>query len=285
MSEEVQTDNVEPEVEQVDFTTETESEAPTPEPTQPAPEPEPMIEPDWLDSVGAVEEPDEPRGRRREEYYDEPQRGYQQQPQHQPEDTETRLRRFVQDPDRYIDTLVEQRFRERFDQSLGPVAYQLQQIDQRTNTWLSAQAENAIAKAKDDVSRAYRDVFSKDDGFRRNDKVRKQVETTLRGMLNQATAEARGGYPQKLMMFSHPGFYNTFLAAAKAYTGYQPQANAPAQPVGAVVEGATAPQAADHVELPPDLESVAKRMGPAYRKKLEKEYKESQKRGDIEFWE
>jgi hypothetical protein len=256
----------------------------TPQATQPEPvvsQPEPLPDPEWIDSAGAPPEPEPVQ----QEYVQQQQPQYQyQQPYYPPQpDVTTRLNTFVQDPDTYIQQRAERLLQDRIPQILGPLAMHLQQMDERSRANQELQARVAVGQAREHVKRAYRDTLARDEGYRRNDGVRKMADGMLQNLFNQAAEEARQGYPQKLAMFSDPTFAPTFLAAIKARAGYQASATGPVQTTGAVVEGAAAQQPSKDVQLPPDLQEVASKMNAADRKELIESYKEALEKGDFIF--
>jgi hypothetical protein len=259
---------------------------PEPQVTTPEPEPEPEpITPDWLTDAGKPPEPEpEPPVAPTVQDWQVPATqtpavSYQQPtqtPPAQPAITDANV-------DAYVDQRAQQIANRMFEEKLGPIAYQLQQMDGRTSQFVQAQADSAVAQAQSNIGNAYKEVFSKDEAFRGNEAVRQQVEETLQGMFNQAAESARQGYPQQLMMFQHPAFYNTFLAAAKAYAGYQPPAVEPLAPAGAVTETGTPKAEETPIELSSDLEDVAREYG-LDREKIKKGLKESKERGDFDPW-
>ena len=256
---------------------------PTPPPEPVAPEPEPQA-PEWLRDIGAPPEPEAPA----------PQAAPPQQPQQpqtqpfyppQPPTADQTLERFVQDPQGMIRQEAEKIAKQMFEQQLGPVAYNMQQIEQKTDAYQQVAADNMINGTKSVVERGYKATIGRDQSYRENEIVRNYVDGEMQRMLGDAANRAHHGDPSMLRMFHNPRFFDAFLAAAKATVGYQPNAVGPATPTGSTVEGAAPPQPQATIKLPADLELVASRMSPAEAAKLRESYQKSQDEGDFDAWE
>jgi hypothetical protein len=102
--------------------------------------------------------------------------------------------------------------------------------------------------------------------------------------LRAANAAYNGDFNQA-RQFENPRFYAALVSAAKQLAGVQGVASEPAVPVGAVGERVSHRQGeSSRVQLPPDLEDVARTVNkPGFREKLEKEYAESMRLGDISW--
>jgi len=255
---------------------------------EPESEPEPVAEPvaaeetvvpepdtSWLDGLGAL--PPEPP--QQQQQYPQPP-PYYQQPQPPPQS-----QGYGNDVDAYIDARARQISEQALRQNLGPVAMQLQQFQAMTNAQMSAVADTELSRARTTTQQAVRNNLSKDKGYRENESVRNTVNENISQWINGAYASARQGDPRQLLMVQDPNFFSGVLALSKIKCGYQPNAVGPAQPRGAVVESATPPQQQASVELPGDLELIAQKMGPSYRKKLEREFAVTKKAADLDMWD
>jgi hypothetical protein len=172
-----------------------------------------------------------------------------------------------------------------FERQLGPVAYNLQQMEQKTDAYQQVAADNMVNGTKAVVESGYKATIGRDQAYRENETVRNYVDGEMQRMLGDASQRAYQGDPSMLRMFHNPRFFDAFLAAAKATVGYQPNAVGPATPTGATVEGAAPPQPQAAIQLPPDLEEIASRKSPAEAQKLREEWKRSQELNDFESWE
>lgn len=256
---------------------------PTPPPEPVAPEPEPQA-PEWLRDIGAPPEPEQPaQPAAPPQQPQQPQQPYYQYPQQPTADQN--LERFVQDPNGYIRQQAEQIAQQMFERQLGPVAYNLQQMEQKVNAHSQVSASNLVNQTLGVVDQAYRSVIGKDRAYRENEQVKNYVDTQMKDMLANAAQRAYAGDPSALQMFHKPSFARVFMAAAREEMGYQPNAVGPATPAGAMVEGATPPQQQEVIQLPPDQEEIAKRMSPAKAQELREAWKKSQELGDFEAWE
>ena len=150
---------------------------------------------------------------------------------------------------------------------------------------MHANATNAMYNAKQAIDRGYSEVLNKDNSFRANPAVREIVDGTLKTMSLRAANAAYNGDFNQARQFENPRFYAALVSAAKQLAGVQGVASEPAVPVGAVGERVSHRQGeSSRVQLPPDLEDVARTVNkPGFREKLEKEYAESMRLGDISW--
>lgn len=268
-------DDVEPQA--VDEPSPEPSVAPAPEPT-PEPEPEPDIDTSWLNEIGI--NPPQQQQQQQPQYdqrqYQQPQ--YPQQHQQQPNPQS-----YGSDVDAYIEAKAQAVAQRMLEQSLGPVAMQLQQNQAVTSQHVRAVADTEFSRARYVAERALKEDLAKDKAYRENENVRNIVNSNLGQWLEGSYQQALQGNPRQLLMMHEPRFFRVLLAAAKELGGYQPNPAGPAQPKGAVVESATAPKSEKSVELPPDLEALAQTYGPAYRKQLEKAMQDSNNAGDFDM--
>jgi len=242
-----------------------------PPPEEVEQEPEPIV-PDWLDQQ---EEP-------RQESSPQQQQYYQQQQQRE----EARRKSLDPEVDEYVDYRARQIAEQMLRDHMGPVAYQLSQLNQRQNQFINSQAEASIQNASQAVKRGYEQVLSKDEGFRGNPRLKSEVEGTIKGMWNQAVQSARSGDLRGIAMFHDPNFFPAALAAAKVIAGYQSSASSPAKPAGADVERSR-PKARkeehDFSEISDALEA-ARRIGPDYVEKVKQAWLEAEEADDVKFF-
>ena len=145
--------------------------------------------------------------------YNYPQQGYQQAPpqQNQQQLTDEQLSRFVQNPNGYVDELVNQRIM----QTVGPLAGSYQQLERNAVQYMRAQTQSKINETAPHVDRAYKEVLNKDEGFSTNKAVRERTDASLKQMYNEACRAAQAGDFSKLEHFRDPDFYDLVLTAAK----------------------------------------------------------------------
>jgi hypothetical protein len=170
----------------------------------------------------------------------------------------------------------------------GMQQYQQQymaQTQQEIARVMHANATNAMYSAKQSIDRGYKEVLNKDNSFRSNPAVREIVDGTLKTMSLRAANAAYNGDYNQARVFENPRFYAALVSAAKQLAGVQGVASEPAVPVGAVGERVSHRQGeSSRIQLPPDLEEVARSVNrPGFREKLEKEYAESMRLGDISW--
>lgn len=255
-------------------------------PATPEPEPsEPPVAPSWLDERPPVREPerDEPR-------YAPPQYAPQQYPQYaqqQPPAPHTKrgLDAFIDDPDGYINSLVESRLEQRINQAIGPLAYQQQMIAGMTNQMREAQFRSVKGQADASIKKAY-DAFNKDKTFRTNKNVQRRIEGTLKGLYAQAVEAAQYGDLSQLYNLANmnESHVRATIAAARAIEGDVSYGSAPMQVEGAFVESSRSPAAAGGgPELTAEEQEIARRLGGNYADRLRKAKAEAAKYNDFEL--
>jgi hypothetical protein len=159
------------------------------------------------------------------------------------------------------------------------------QTQQEIARVMHANATNAMYNAKQSIDRGYAEVLNKDNSFRANPAVREIVDGTLKTMSLRAANAAYNGDYNQARVFENPRFYSALVSAAKQLAGVSGVGSGPAVPVGAVGERVSQRQGdSSRVQLPPDLEEVARTVNKAgFREQLEKEYAESMRLGDISW--
>lgn len=148
-----------------------------------------------------------------------------------------------------------------------------------------ANTTNAMYNVRSALNKNYDEVLNKDNSFRGNDDVRGLVEGTLKTLSMQAANAAYTGNFAPTKVFENPKFYKAILAGARELAGFPSVSSDPAIPKGHA-PSRVAPQQASRqrVQLPPDLEEVAKAVGSdAYRAELEEAYAEAQEHNDISW--
>jgi len=149
-----------------------------------------------------------------------------------------------------------------------------------------ANASNAMYNIKQSVDMAYQEQLNRDNSYRANESVRRLVDGTLENMTMRAANAAYNGNFGPARMFSNPKLYRGVLAAAKAVAGVGGVNPEPAVPVGGQTGRVASrqEQGGSKVQLPPDLEEVARSVNrPGFREELEKEYAEAMRLGDISW--
>ena len=260
-----------------------EMEVPEPEP-EPTPEPEPeapVVEPSWLNEPAVSGQPPQqvqyPQAPPQYDY------GYQQQPQvQQGPVSDAALNAFVEDPQGWLNAQLaarEQQMLGPLQQNLHSIAYVQQQIVESNVKQNLTQADRAIKKAYE--------VFNKDPMFRTNKEIQERIGGTLQGMRENAIRSARFGEfgPMDALINLDEGAIHGTLAFLRAQVGAQSPGTGPLQIEGATVESSRAPVAEQAVELTPEQEEIARRMGPGYRQKLIKAQQELKQYNDLEWKE
>lgn len=260
---------------------------PTPaQPQEPEPEPElPEVGPDWLN-----EPPPQPTQQPPQFPVDYPpqqdyptMRQYPQQPQGAPRTAgDAALEAFVENPQAWFD----QQMQAREQQLLGPIQQQQQSIAFMMSTMLENSLKQTKQQAKSSIERAYKE-FNKDSAFRSNKDMQEAVKGTLQGMMQRAEMEARlnnNWEPMNTLINMDEGEIAGTLAYLRAKTGIRSGSAAPLQTEGAVVESSRAPSAKHEVQLTPEQEEIARRMGPGYRQRLIKSLRELDEHGNDLEW-
>ena len=244
--------------------------------TTPEPEPEaPPVEPEWLQGPPIPQE-----------QYQQQQYGYQPQYQQQYEQPQQRrqqqggsLDRFLEDPDGFIDQILSSRLAEvgaPMQQQMMMTQHQLQAIrDTFTN--------NALQQADQAIRGAYKHLNS-DSAFRSNKRVQQRIESTLKGMREQALSQARMGNFGPLSQLAGLGetHIKAALAAARVVEGVASAGAGPLNIEGATVESSRAPASTAEVQLTEDQKEIARRLGPKYESKLRKGIADAKKYNDFE---
>lgn len=240
------------------------------EPEAVAPEPvaveEPVIEPDWLDNPVSPEPYQQQAPpqytQQQQQAYNQQQQQMQQPPQQPTTDAE--LNNFVRDPNAYLQDKFAPQMNEvaqrAMHQQMAP--YMAQQ-----NAYMEGQMQIQTGAADNAIRDMYQGEFNKDESFRGDQNVQREVQTALSGLRQQAEYQARQGNPRGLLMFQQPGFAKVTLAAVKAALGVTGGAMAPAN-VPHIEQ--TSPTAAPGVavNLDPDTaEALRSRFGDAYVEK------------------
>lgn len=255
---------------------------PAPEPVapaDPAPEPsaEPQVVPDWLNEPVAPAAPDPAP-----QYPPQPPPQYpphvpqQAPPQNLPRGVEG----LVQDTDRYIEQIVE----ERLSRIVPQIAHGQQQIAAQTQMLKDSQVvagEQAVDSA---IVNAYKE-FNKDPSFRASKELQGEIKNTLEGLKNQALAEAYqfGDFRRLNNMASiSEREIQATLAVGKIKAGLQGKASGPLEVAGAVVESATPTVPDKEVVLTAEQEAIAARVGGNYADRLRQAIKENEKHDDFE---
>jgi hypothetical protein len=153
---------------------------------------------------------------------------------------------------------------------------------------MSQMVENDVRQSKNAAESAVRRAYSsfnKDSTFRSNKAMQETIKGTFSGMLERAEREARNGNfgPLNSMANLSDSDIAGTLAYVRAVAGARSPGVAPVQVEGATVESSRAAVAEQGVELTPEQEEVARRMGPAYRQKMKKAVLEQQKYNDLEW--
>lgn len=236
------------------------------------PEPAPDVQPTWLDEMRAAAQ----GGGYQEATPQQHQQQYYQPQQQQPQQPTGDLDALLENPRDYIARVMQE----------GMTQYGAQHQATQQQLWMIQQANvrGAVGNADRAIQKGYQEVLNRDDSFKGNDQVRGLVEGTLKTMRTQAEQQAWYGNPDAARVFENPKFFPALVAAAKVAAGVSAVSEAPARPSGAVSGRVTQRvEGGDSVELPADLEEVARTLGDGYRQKLEKEYAASLKTGDVDF--
>jgi hypothetical protein len=209
-------------------------------------------------------------------YYQPPPQAPPQQPQNDPRQDIDRL---FQDPRAFI--------AEASRTGMEPIAAQYAgQARMEIERMRHANTTNAMHSVRTGLEKNYSEVLNKDNSFKSNEDVKGLVEGTLRTMSMQAANAAYGGNYAPVRVFENPKFYAAILAGAKAMAGVPDVNPEPAVPRGHAPSRVAPQQDTGNarVNLPPDLEEVAREVGSeAYRRELEEAYAEAQKHGDISW--
>ena len=274
--------NTDPEYQPEVFSQRVEAPEPVPEPEPPRqverpPEPKaPSVEPDWLNAPPVQPQPPP------QQYYQEQPQYYQQPPpqQRQPQRQSTgALDRFIDDPDGYIDQLLQARLAEQ----TTPLAYQQHMMAQQVQQIRDTFTNSALSQADSALKGAYK-TLNKDSSFRTSKNIQGRIENTLRGMREQAVMQARAGNfgPLNNLATLNESHIRAALAAAKAMEGVDSPGVGPLQVEGASVESSRSAPQQHSADLDPDQKEAVRRLGPAYETRLRKALAENAKYDDFQ---
>lgn len=214
-----------------------------------------------------------------------PPPGYQPQPppmyQQPPPGRDPRYQdidQLFENPRGYVASILNQGMQQYQHQYMAQTQQEIARV-------MHANATNAMYNAKQAIDRGYSEVLTKDNSFRSNPAVREIVDGTLKTMSLRAANAAYNGDYNQARVFENPRFYSALVSAAKQLAGVPGVASEPAIPAGAVGERVSQRQGqSSRVQLPPDLEEVARTVNKAgFREQLEKEYAEAMRLGDISW--
>jgi len=218
-----------------------------------------------------------------------------QYPPHQPsyppapaqkprEIVERQLATFIDDPDAWVDQLVERRL----EQRLAPILGQVGNAYNATNSLMQSQAKAGISNARRAIERAYDQVFNQDDDFLSNPRIQTEVGKMLDNMFQEASVRAYHGDFGPIMSLSYftPEQAKGALGAAKGMWGTGSPGGAPINMVGGQVESSTAHPPGVDMQLEPWEESAIafhSRTNPNYRQEYMQKKREAIDAGDFEF--
>lgn len=271
-----------PDSETVEQATPSTEAAPAGEPQAP---PQEEFSPAWIDG-------DADSGNGRSEGYQQtqsqapqwspPPPQYQQPPPQPPQPTQqqltdAQLERFVQNPNGYVDELVNQRMM----QTVGPLAGSYQNLERNAVQYMQSQTRSRIDETAPHVERGFKEVLNKDEAFSTNKAVRERTDKALRDMYGEACRSAQGGDFSKLEHFKDPDFYDLVLTAAKRKSKYKPSAKEMESLGRQSVESGAPLRDAQRPEIDPDIRENLRRLGDG----AEERYIENiKKHGDRNIW-
>ena len=267
---------------------------PVPEPApEPAPaEPElPPVEPDWLNEPAIPEQPvaAPPQAPPPDYYYgqQQPQQQHPQYPQ-QPQvpqygTPDASIQTFLDNPDGWAESKIEQRLAARDEQ----IRQQNLAIQNMTGMLMQDRIVEAVSGANNAVQRAY-NVFNRDSTFRSNKEMQQTLQATLKGMKQRAEYEAyaSGNFePLRTLANLSESDMEATLAYMKVKAGVQSPGTGPLQVEGATVESSRSAVSGREVELTPDEQEVARRLGPGAEARMKQAKLDLAKYDDLEFGE
>jgi len=250
---------------------------PAPEPeAAPEPEPEPVA-PSWLDEPAHSPQPEYPPQAPADYPHNVPQ--YPPQAHIPQPGTQRGLEAFVNDPDNYINALVEQRL----NQAIAPLAQSQQMMMGVTNQMLESQIRTVKTQADSGIKRAY-DRFNKDSSFKSNRALQGRIENAFRGLRANAEMAARNGDFTAMLNLANmtDAHISATLAAAKAMEGTASPGVSPLQVVGASVESTHSAAQGKNIELTAEQQELANRIGGNYADRMRKAIAEAEKYDDFE---
>ena len=191
------------------------------------------------------------------------------------------LASFVDDPDAYVDALVERRVAQRIE----PLMHQVESSRARQDSFLHANAQENINAARGAIERAY-NVFNQDEAFLQDHRIQTQIGRTFDTMYREAVYNAKQGNFAPIVRLANLTKEQArgALGAAKGLIGSPSVGAAPLGIQGAMVESSTAGPSAYDVQLTPDEEAavaVIERQEPGYRQRFIAEKKNTMERGDF----
>jgi uncharacterized protein (DUF4415 family) len=189
------------------------------------------------------------------------------------------LDRFIDDPDGYIDQLLQARLAEQ----TSPLAYQQYMMAQQVQQIRDTFTASASSQADKALKESYK-YLNKDRAFRTNKNIQQRIESTLRDMREQAVMQARNGNfgPLNNLASLNESHIRAALAAAKAMEGIDSPGVGPLQVEGAAVESSRSAPQQHSVELDADQKEAVRRLGPSYETRLRKALAEADKYDDFQ---
>lgn len=254
----------------------------------------PPIDPTvWLDEAERVAEyaaagggPPQPPPRPAEPQYREPSyqpyNQYNEPPPQKPKEfVDRQLANFVDDPDGYVDALVERRVAQR----IAPLLQEVQDARMKQDSFLTANAQENIGAARAAIERAY-DIFNQDEVFVNDRRIQTQVGKTFDTMYRDAVYNAKQGNFGPIIRLANLNEAQArgALGAAKGMFGSPSRPESPHSVYGGMVESSTPGRQTYDVQLTPEEEdaiAVIERQEPGYRQRYIEERKTSIERGDF----
>jgi hypothetical protein len=196
------------------------------------------------------------------------------------------LNAFIEDPDGYIDRLVNQRLDYINQQALTPLMYQQQMLAQEFNGIRQNNQRAALSQADAAIKNAYKE-FNKDSAFRSNPRLQERIKGALAGLRESALAEAQRGNYGPLSNLANIGEAEAraTLAAARVIEGIGSPGSGPLQVQGATVESSRAAVDTSNIELTAEQQEIARRFGGQeknYAERMRKAIADQRKYDDFE---
>lgn len=261
---------------------------PVSEPVVEEPEP-PPVEPSWLNEPAIPDVPPPQYQQPPQEYvpppqeYVQPPPQYPQQPQVPQYGTDAALQTFVDNPDGWADAKIEQRLAARDEQ----IRQQNLAIQNMTGMLMADRISESSAKADATIRRAY-DIFNQDTAFRSSKEMQAALGDTLKGMRERAEFEARtrGNFePLRTLSNLDDSDMRATLAYMREKAGVHSPGTGPLQVEGATVESSRSAVAGQEVELTPEEQEIARRLGPGQEAKIKQAKLDQLKYDDLEYKE
>jgi hypothetical protein len=262
------------------------SVAPSPEPA-PVAEPvadTPDYQPDWLNDLSSLM--DNPNQNMIPEpayyqpppapYYPQPPQYYQPPPPPPapPQMSKGDLDFLLENPREYIAQVASMA-------TSGQQQY-VRQMEAQVSRLMDNTAKQTFNQAAQAVADGYKNVLNRDNTFKGNENVRRQVDALLqRAMGSVYQGISRGNFHAGAAL-KDPAFFPALLYTAKLKAGVGFRGSEAMPPAGATMEYVTSPVQSDAGRpLDPDLQLVADALGPAYAKQLREAVAEADKLGDM----